>query len=120
MKNYFRCSSVEIGLENVEIKTVATPESRKLSRPQMEWPGIQNILDSRGIQYRVTDRKSYRHDLLNIYLSTHVKALTTAPETSSDFGHGIWTIEMCQPVFIETDHVLAPSETQSLFSYKHF
>jgi len=49
---------MEIGLGNIEIKSVATPESRKLSRLQMEWPVIQNILDSRGIQYRVTDRQS--------------------------------------------------------------
>jgi hypothetical protein len=70
--------------------------------------------------YRQTISQSYRHDLLNIYLSTHVKTLTTAPKTSSDFGHGISTTEMSQPVFIETDHVLALSETQDLFSYKHF
>jgi len=111
---------MEIGLGNIEIKTVTTPESRKLSRLQVEWPLIQNILDSRGIQYRVTDRQNYRHDLLNIYLSTRVKGLTTAPKTSSDFGHGISTKEMSQPVFIEADHVLALSETQGLFSYKHF
>jgi len=41
---------MENRLGNVEIKIVATPESRRLSRLQMEWLGIRNILDSRGIQ----------------------------------------------------------------------
>lgn len=49
---------MEIGLGNFEIKTVATPESSKLARLQMEWPVVQIIIDSRGIQYRVTDRQS--------------------------------------------------------------
>jgi hypothetical protein len=111
---------MEIKLGKIEIKTVTTPESKKLCRLQMEWPVVQNILDSRGIKYRLTDSQIYRHDLLNICLSTHVKALTTAPKTSSDFGHGISTTEMSQLVFIEADHVLVLSETHGLFSYKHF
>jgi hypothetical protein len=51
---------MEIRLGNIEIKSVATPELSELSRLQVEWPVIQNILDSCGIKYRVTDRQSVR------------------------------------------------------------
>lgn len=114
-----RLGSVRKNCCNTRIKEVISSANGMARNPKY-LRLTQDTIQSYRQADRVTDRQIYRHDLLNIYLSTYVKALTAAPETSSDFGHGIWTTEMCQPVFIEADHVLALSETQSLFSYKHF